>query len=305
MPIARSMPIARAPREAAPRVTTTPSPPRTSNPTTAVPPGHGGATPRPGESAVARPPGHTGTAAPAGAPTQAVPAGGTAQASTTGTGATSIVDDLATAWVARRAGTSPARRRSGRRRAVWVACAAGMVLVVGAGWDPISAGRWTDHEPVDVTSVVASPLSADAVRDHLYQRLPVPTWRPEPPADAAVPFDGELIRQGDKRLIFRGDDGERARVTLLRVGDPEPDRDPAFPDVPQIDPSSGDRMIAVEAQVENIGLVRLRTDIEEHVWLFDDQGGEYGYDPSRTGSPAAGLPELPPERPGPERSSSR
>ncbi|BEL03460.1 hypothetical protein Q0Z83_016510 [Actinoplanes sichuanensis] len=184
------------------------------------------------------------------------------------------------------------------RPAVWAAWTGGITLAAVAAWGALDEPR-SDAEGyrTDTTGAVAwtqnppNPLAGVLPADDTAYRL-FPTRTPEPPAEAPVPIGGELIREDDKRLIFEGDYGERARITLVRVGDPKPDRDPGGPDIPEIDPASGDRMIAVEVKVENLGLIRLHTDIEENVWLFDDQDHEYEYDRERTQSEAAGQPEL-------------
>ncbi|MEU4161447.1 hypothetical protein [Actinoplanes sp. NPDC026670] len=187
------------------------------------------------------------------------------------------------------------------RPAVWAAWTGGITLAavaaLGALDEPRPAERVYRTDTTDVALWRGTP--ADPLKDMssaedmshwaLPTRMPEP---PRPPTEAPIPVGGELIWSDDKRMIFEGDHGERARITLVRVGDPKPGRDPAAPGVSGIDPASRDRMITVEVKVENIGLIRLRTDVEENVWLLDDQYNEYEYDRDRTASAAAGQPGL-------------
>lgn len=189
---------------------------------------------------------------------------------------------------------NPSTRRL-PRVAVWTAWAGGLTLagvaVLGARDEPRVYGEtpWTGPAITDVQAQIDVHSRTDAASQVDIEKLRETLLRAErarTPEAATPPAGGGLVRQGDTRLSYAGPAGERARITILRVGDPVP----GGPHTQRIDPASGDRLIVVELTVENIGAIQMSAGIEDHVWLFDDEGNEFTYDEDRT--EAANGPDM-------------
>lgn len=121
--------------------------------------------------------------------------------------------------------------------------------------------------PPATTSTWAPPATAPSS----YWAAPVmsPTTTASPPA----PVGGVLPPNGS--VMMRGDSGEDMTLTVTRVDNPAPARDPDNPSGPELPLRIGHRLVSIHMLVKNTGGVPFLTDIEKHTWLVDKAGHTY------------------------------
>jgi hypothetical protein len=101
----------------------------------------------------------------------------------------------------------------------------------------------------------------------------VPAISPTTTAPAPAPVGGVLPPNGS--VVMRGDSGEDMTLTVTRVDNPAPARDPDNPSGPELPLRIGYRLVAIHVLVKNTGGVPFLTDIEKHTWLVDKAGHTY------------------------------
>ncbi|MCA2212569.1 hypothetical protein [Jidongwangia harbinensis] len=75
--------------------------------------------------------------------------------------------------------------------------------------------------------------------------------------------------------MLHGDSGEDMKLTVVRVDNAAPARDPNNPSAPELPLRLGYRLVAIHVLVKNTGGVPFLGDIEKHTWLVDKAGHTY------------------------------
>lgn len=97
-----------------------------------------------------------------------------------------------------------------------------------------------------------------------------PSVPPSTTPPAPVPAGGVLPPNGS--VMMRGDSGEAMTLTVTRIDNPAPARDPDNPSHEELPRRVGYRLVAVHVLIENTGGVPFLIDIEKHAWLVDKAG---------------------------------